>query len=278
MTAFLKDDRYKHVEVTLSIQVETDQPLRPNDMVNWIQDMPLLAKSVRLQALVPSMSTLLILSLPVSTWNLLPSNPACSFIGFTTSMNLLIPNYFGNISGWLDEVADNTSSAQSDVSQIAPSFTTTPTYFSQETELVTDAAISPSEGKDLLHLPKGPTFDKAPDEFAERPNIKSVLPQSRVPKLSEFETIDPLFRYISSKEASEFWVPGRVNFPRHFLFKLAICSSSRLCRCLKCCLWRMRETVYLRQKRSAPTIAVTSLQSHPVNLCFIKYRHSLSPT
>ena len=92
MTNFFSDNRYQHVEVTLSVQVEAGQIVRPNDIVDWIKDMPLLAKSVRLQAVIPSMSTLLILSLPVSTWNLLPNNPACSFVGFTTSTNLLLPN------------------------------------------------------------------------------------------------------------------------------------------------------------------------------------------
>ncbi|KAL8790508.1 MAG: hypothetical protein Q9195_006339 [Heterodermia aff. obscurata] len=38
MTDFMKDDRYKHVEVTLSIQVETGQILSPNDMVDWIKE------------------------------------------------------------------------------------------------------------------------------------------------------------------------------------------------------------------------------------------------
>ena len=233
MTEFLKDDRYKHVEVTLSIQVETGQILRPNDMVNWIQDMPLLAKSVRLQALVPSMSTLLILSLPVSTWNLLPSNLACSFLGFTNSMNLLLPNYYENIFGWLNEVAENTGSELSassdglvsDVSWKTPSVTTEYPSF-QKGGLSINAAMPqpgrkkvPQPGrKKVPQLHEASTLYKILDKLAKKTSIEGPLPRrARVPKSIESRTFDPIFRSISPMEASEFWVAGRVNFPRHSL-------------------------------------------------------------
>ena len=92
MAGLMEDSRYKHVEATLSIQVEAGQIMHPHDIVDLIQDSPLLAKSVRVQAVIPGMLTLLILSLPVAVWNKLASNRACSFVGFTTSTNLLIPN------------------------------------------------------------------------------------------------------------------------------------------------------------------------------------------
>ena len=224
MTSFLKDDRYKHVEVTLSIQVETGQILRPNDMVNWIRDMPLLAKSIRLQAVVPSMSTLLILSLPVSTWNLLPSNPACSFIGFTTSMNLLLPNYYENISGWLEDVADDASSAQSatstsfasSVSGGASSFTTTHTDIVPERIYNTDPSTSLSEGKERFQSYKATPVTEAPNKITQRPSSDSAsTPLSSKPP--EYETGDPYYRSIPSTKTKKFWVPGRVHFPLDFL-------------------------------------------------------------
>ena len=100
--AFSKASRYAdpvegdgydhHTEVTLAIQVESDQTLHPQDLIAWIREIPLLAKSVKLQAVQKSYSTLLLISLPVAVWNLLPDDPACSFVGFTTSSNLLLGN------------------------------------------------------------------------------------------------------------------------------------------------------------------------------------------
>ena len=225
MTDYLTDDRYKHVEVTLSIQVATGQILHPNDMVNWIRDLPLLAKSVRLHAIVPSMSTLLILSLPVPTWNLLPSDPACSFIGFTTTMNLLLPHFYGHISGWLDGVADHASSAQSpttidsvfSTSQKASSFTTAYSDISHERVPSINRAISRSEGREEPQTHKASDVYTAPSKSTERPSIESALPHSRNRQPTENKTLDPRFRFIGRPEASKFWVPGRVGIPHHFL-------------------------------------------------------------
>ena len=93
MAKFLKDERFEHIEVTLSVQVEAGQILRPEDMTDWIKAMPVLAKSVKLHAAIPSFSTLLLLSVPVAVWNLLPEHPACSFVGFTRPLNLRIPAF-----------------------------------------------------------------------------------------------------------------------------------------------------------------------------------------
>ena len=120
LTDFLKESRYGHVEVTISIQVATGQILRPDNLVEWIKDVPLLAKAVKLHAVIPSFSTLLILSVPVATWNLLPDDFACSFVGFTTSPNLLVPTFYSNILNWMEK---SDVSSGSDHSRLASSFT-----------------------------------------------------------------------------------------------------------------------------------------------------------
>ena len=76
-------------KVTISIQFESSQLTNPRDFVQWLRDMPLLAESVDLISVQKSHSTIVILALPVAVWDLLPDHPACSFIGFTTSTNML---------------------------------------------------------------------------------------------------------------------------------------------------------------------------------------------
>lgn len=216
MTDYLTDDRYKHVEVTLSIQVATGQILYPNDMVNWIRDLPLLAKSVRLQAIVPSMSTLLIVSLPVSTWNLLPSNPACSFVGFTTATNWLIPEHAAIQSANTAQFVTSDRLA-SGISQNTPGFATAQTDTSQERALNTSVVESPLEGKKVPEILSASTVkDELSKEFTEIPSIESALPNSTSSKSEESDIFDPV-RSSSSSEARKLWVPGRVSLARRSL-------------------------------------------------------------
>jgi hypothetical protein len=54
----------------------------------WLNRFPALVKYAKVQGVFKSYSTLILLSLPVVIWNMLPDNPACCFIGFVTSDNL----------------------------------------------------------------------------------------------------------------------------------------------------------------------------------------------
>jgi hypothetical protein len=51
--------------------------------------MPPEAKGIKIEAIYDSFSTLVLLTLPVALWNLLPENSAYSFVGFITSDNNL---------------------------------------------------------------------------------------------------------------------------------------------------------------------------------------------
>jgi hypothetical protein len=53
----------------------------------WIQNIPPEAKGVKVEAIYEGFSTLVLLSLPITIWNLMPDNPAYSFVGFITLTN-----------------------------------------------------------------------------------------------------------------------------------------------------------------------------------------------
>jgi hypothetical protein len=81
------DEDNPHVMVTLSL--EDDQHLDLNAWEQWLASFPALAKHVKVQGVFKSHSTLLLLSLPVMVWDMLPDDPACSFIAFIRSDNLI---------------------------------------------------------------------------------------------------------------------------------------------------------------------------------------------
>ncbi|KAK0645859.1 hypothetical protein B0T16DRAFT_428842 [Cercophora newfieldiana] len=75
--------------VMISLALEEDQKLDINAWEQWLGSFPALAKYVKVQGVFKSHSTLLLLSLPVMVWDLLPDDPACSFIAFIRSNNLI---------------------------------------------------------------------------------------------------------------------------------------------------------------------------------------------
>lgn len=75
--------------VLISLALEDDQRLDLNDWENWLASFPAIAKYVKVQGVFKSHSTLLLLSLPVMVWDFLPDDPACSFVAFIRSNNLL---------------------------------------------------------------------------------------------------------------------------------------------------------------------------------------------
>ncbi|KAK5663928.1 hypothetical protein OQA88_139 [Cercophora sp. LCS_1] len=78
-----------HPHVMISLALEDDQRLDLNAWEQWLSSFPALAKYVKVQGVFKSHSTLLLLSLPVMVWDLLPDDPACSFIAFIRSNNLI---------------------------------------------------------------------------------------------------------------------------------------------------------------------------------------------
>ncbi|KAL1846247.1 hypothetical protein VTK73DRAFT_321 [Phialemonium thermophilum] len=75
--------------VMISLALEEDQRLDLNAWEEWLANFPAMAKFVKVQGVFQSHSTLLLLSMPVMVWDLLPEDPACSFVAFIRSNNLL---------------------------------------------------------------------------------------------------------------------------------------------------------------------------------------------
>ncbi|KAJ4419327.1 hypothetical protein N0V82_005015 [Gnomoniopsis sp. IMI 355080] len=75
--------------VMISLALEDNQRLDLNAWEQWLSSFPALAKYVKVQGVFKSHSTLLLLSMPVSVWDLLPEDQACSFVAFIRSNNLV---------------------------------------------------------------------------------------------------------------------------------------------------------------------------------------------
>jgi hypothetical protein len=75
--------------VLISVALVEDQTYDPMACAEWLKSFPMLAKYVTVQGVYQSYSVVLIVSVPVTIWDLIPSNPAIGFIGFVTSENLL---------------------------------------------------------------------------------------------------------------------------------------------------------------------------------------------
>jgi WD40 repeat protein len=88
LSSVSSDGSYKVPHVLISLQLEENQPLDARQCARWLDKFPLLAKWVKVEAVFPSYSTLMILSVPMPIWDMLPDHPACSFIGYVTAPNI----------------------------------------------------------------------------------------------------------------------------------------------------------------------------------------------
>jgi hypothetical protein len=79
---------YRVPHVLITLQLEENQNLDATQCARWLDKFPLLAKWVKVEAVFPSYSTLMILSVPMPIWDMLPEHPACSFIGYITAPEL----------------------------------------------------------------------------------------------------------------------------------------------------------------------------------------------
>ncbi|OHW91275.1 tyrosine-protein phosphatase non-receptor type 6 [Colletotrichum incanum] len=75
--------------VMISLALEDDQQLDLNAWEQWLSNFPAMAKYVKVQGVFKSHSTLLLVSMPVMVWDLLPEDHATSFVAFIRSNNLM---------------------------------------------------------------------------------------------------------------------------------------------------------------------------------------------
>ncbi len=76
-------------KVLMSIALEEEQWLSPQHWTDWIRSIPALVKYANIEGVYKSDSTLILISIPIAIWNLVPADPAILFLGFSKSQNLL---------------------------------------------------------------------------------------------------------------------------------------------------------------------------------------------
>lgn len=83
------DPDFRAPKVLISLALEEDQWLSPNAWAEWLENIPAKVKSACVEGVYRSYSTLMLLSIPVAAWDMLPEDPAVNFVGFVRPDNLL---------------------------------------------------------------------------------------------------------------------------------------------------------------------------------------------
>ena len=78
--------------VLVSLALEGEQLLEIGAWDKWLKECPAFIKFAQVEGMYKSHSTLLLLSLPVVIWDLLPDDFACSFVAYVESTNYLTAN------------------------------------------------------------------------------------------------------------------------------------------------------------------------------------------
>jgi hypothetical protein len=167
-------------QVLIRIGLEQQQPLMDvKQCLRWLENIPILGKWATIEGVYPSYSTLLIISVPIVIWNMLPDNPACSFIGYVTA-----PSFTRNFP------EPNTPKTSS-ITAVNPGYSDSFESRMIETFGKSSTALSGSALSDLkgeqrylepMALPTPPTsvLDKPRDfrkgEPNNKPSDKSTLP------------------------------------------------------------------------------------------------------
>lgn len=90
LSSLAPSDQYRIPYVIISVALEEYQlDLDVKKTARWLESIPFLARYAKVEGVFKSYSTLLLLSVPVPVWNMLPDHPACSFVGYATSPNLV---------------------------------------------------------------------------------------------------------------------------------------------------------------------------------------------
>lgn len=68
--------------VPITVALEQEQIMRTRDLIDWLKSIPALARWIHVDSAYISDSSLLLLSIPIAVWDMLPENPAITFIAF----------------------------------------------------------------------------------------------------------------------------------------------------------------------------------------------------
>ena len=75
-------------KVLISLALEDDQWLETDGWAEWLKEVPAIVKYAEVHGIYKSHSILMLLSLSVAAWDLLPKDPAVTFVAFVLSNNL----------------------------------------------------------------------------------------------------------------------------------------------------------------------------------------------
>jgi hypothetical protein len=78
----------EYPQILLSIRLEKTE-LDIQVWRDWLRNLPAEGQDIKIEGIYRSFSTLMLLRMPVATWDLLRENPAYSFVGFVTSNNMV---------------------------------------------------------------------------------------------------------------------------------------------------------------------------------------------
>ncbi|OLN88235.1 hypothetical protein CCHL11_00515 [Colletotrichum chlorophyti] len=129
--------------VMISLALEDNQQLDLNAWEQWLSNFPALAKYVKVQGVFKSHSTLLLLSMPVMVWDMLPEDHATSFVAFIRSNNMLAQKPSAEDKGKTEVSVGRVS--QAEPRGILPYSASTNTFFSDMTY-----TYAPSETGSLI--------------------------------------------------------------------------------------------------------------------------------
>lgn len=134
--------------VMISLALEDNQQLDLNAWEQWLSNFPAMAKYVKVQGVFKSHSTLLLLSMPVMVWDLLPEDHATSFIAFIRTNNMMLQG--GQKDKAEVEVPVRVSRATLDRTQ--PDSTSMKTFFSDTTYTYTPIDHGSMIGQQLADM------------------------------------------------------------------------------------------------------------------------------
>ena len=78
--------------VLVSVALEEDQTLEVEEWYTWVKGIPALSAYAMVEGVYKSYSTMLLVSIPLLIWDILPDDPAVFFIAYILSNNLLAAN------------------------------------------------------------------------------------------------------------------------------------------------------------------------------------------
>ena len=85
----LDGEAFPKVVVAINFQENTWQN-HEEVLVSWLWEIPLPTKSVSVEAVFKSLFTIVLISMPIAIWDLMPCHPAYSMVGLANSSNLLL--------------------------------------------------------------------------------------------------------------------------------------------------------------------------------------------